>query len=732
MSTALFARLLVVLSMLVVSAACNRTIHVYRGSSSSIQSDTVLPMIGASNVDITPGLGHLKGGWGLEGARVRGILNPLYSTATYIRGVYGRECVIVSVDLWSVSTGFSDRVCEIVRDEYGLNLFRDQIMISATHTHSGPNNYSTVPAHNYFGSIDPCLDLALFEHLAHRVALSINDAYEDREHASLYKWSAKDNGIGVNRSMAAFVSNPLASTYIELQSNVKAARHPVFVDSLATRAVDRSIDVIYVVPERDTAVVKSIMVFAAFHPNIIKSRVPLYSSDLVGSIRVHLGNGLSSANHGKRDCIVQFHNGSEGDVSTLWMSRTAFDVNRQGQEVAGRIFTGVLAREGRKLDVKLKTAYAMVPIRNQIFTLVGQEGDDAVVQTYPSPIPGISMLIGSEEGRTVASYYSPSEGMDRATDGRLTIDDVVKLIGGSNIREQVQLQQRVLQRLGKIHSLFPDLAPIQVVELDDIKLIGIPGEPTTYLGWDLEALSTHGSTADAIVVGLANGYFGYLTTEYEYSAGHYEGASSLFGPYFGRYLSSKILEIHGNLDAQRTDTVSVAYPCQLLCSETVHAPIISSCEYEYAASFMSSLVYPSYLVPVFVWPRAKCASDDGVDRCATTHVPQVSIQVKRDGVWSLASSTESFPGLSGASYTVPQDSDCGMMSSVMLSSGEVYDRWESRWVPDPSLEHDTVRWRVDDYDGDSDIVSEQFVPCDIRKMKRSSVIVMDYPDSWTP
>ena len=72
-------------------------------------------------------------------------------------------------------------------------------------------------------------------------------------------------------------------------------------------------------------------------------------------------------------------------------------------------------------------------------------------------------------------------------------------------------------------------APFQAFRLGDLVFLALPGEPTTQVGADMMALC---SPDDACrVVGLSNGYLGYLVTPQEYAGGTYAADSSFFGPH---------------------------------------------------------------------------------------------------------------------------------------------------------------------------------------------------------
>ncbi len=76
--------------------------------------------------------------------------------------------------------------------------------------------------------------------------------------------------------------------------------------------------------------------------------------------------------------------------------------------------------------------------------------------------------------------------------------------------------------------------PVQVMKIGSLALLGLPLEVTTMAGRRIretaQPVLADMGVSDVVLAGYANAYAGYLTTEQEYSAQAYEGASTLFGP----------------------------------------------------------------------------------------------------------------------------------------------------------------------------------------------------------
>jgi uncharacterized protein YihD (DUF1040 family) len=81
-------------------------------------------------------------------------------------------------------------------------------------------------------------------------------------------------------------------------------------------------------------------------------------------------------------------------------------------------------------------------------------------------------------------------------------------------------------------SIFPFLpahSVISQVKIGDLLLMTWPGEPSTQLGYDLQAMAKEQGYDKSLVVGLTNDYMTYFTTKSEYQESAYDSCSSFYG-----------------------------------------------------------------------------------------------------------------------------------------------------------------------------------------------------------
>lgn len=96
-------------------------------------------------------------------------------------------------------------------------------------------------------------------------------------------------------------------------------------------------------------------------------------------------------------------------------------------------------------------------------------------------------------------------------------------------------------------------ADIAAVQIGDLGLVTLPGEPLTSIGTELRDRAIELTGLDQVwVVGYAQGYLGYLLHPEDFLLGGYEGSGGIWGPGLGQYLVDRGVEIIGHvLDSAR-------------------------------------------------------------------------------------------------------------------------------------------------------------------------------------
>jgi neutral ceramidase len=164
--------------------------------------------VGAARVDLTP-IPGIPMSYSFDGKVSRGFWTRLYARAIYLEDEHRNAIVLVACEVAAIPNGLRDRVAELVRNEAPTkHLGRAQIVLAATHTHQGPQNFFSSEYYNSLPSQRAGFDPQLFEFLAERIKTAILDAFANRKPDSAMSYrEGKLQLFFRNRSISAFRLN---------------------------------------------------------------------------------------------------------------------------------------------------------------------------------------------------------------------------------------------------------------------------------------------------------------------------------------------------------------------------------------------------------------------------------------------------------------------------------------------------------------------------------------------
>jgi neutral ceramidase len=481
---------------------------------------------GAAKVDITPLPGVPLGGHSFEGGTGYAVWTRLWARAIYLEDEQGEPMVLVVADLWSIPAGLADAVVERVREHHGLNhIGRAQLLLSATHTHHSPANFSSSRLYNRAASNRMGFDPELFEFLVGRIAAAVAEAASARAPARLRLDSAPLPAVARNRSLAPFANNPEATLLVEhnagLPSCPDAPRDPR-VDLDPCRSIDPTLTTLRI--EDLDGRPRAIAAFFAVHATSMVNATDAYNGDLFAVATAQAEAALRRAAPELADPVVALFNGAEGDVSPHWESQGRADALVLGERLGAAIIDVGLRDRGRVIDGEIESGFARTPLAEQLV--------DAAPHTYTAkrPLADKAILGGAEDGRTTFHRRLP-EGQTVERHRRA---------GQGPKRPAVP---PALFTLIFPRSTVPQTVPIAVLRVGPLAFVGLPGEFTTIMGMRVRQAVAASSSPGAprpITIGLAGEYMSYFVTPEEYTQQHYEGASTMWGQYAGALLAERI------------------------------------------------------------------------------------------------------------------------------------------------------------------------------------------------
>ncbi|MFW6049915.1 MAG: neutral/alkaline non-lysosomal ceramidase N-terminal domain-containing protein [Myxococcota bacterium] len=498
---------------------------------------------GAAAADITPPAGLALFGHGPEARMAAGHRGRLRCRALVLE--QGDALALVTCDLAAVSMLLHREVG--VRTAAAVGIGADRLVLSATHTHAGFAHYFGASAYNGSASTQRAgFDPDVLRWLADRIADAVVRAAERARRGApvVARWTHApvEGALSRNRSTCAHCRNadPMvggASTCPSpprpLPAGDDAPRRCLDRGADPAREVDRTLSVLRV--DRTTPNgPRPIALYAVFpvHPTVVPNGNDLYHADLFGFATRRVEAALRRRAPADEPFVALLANGHEGDVSPAYERQGWPEARRLGDALGGALLDAHagLAQGLAPLPVTVAYGEAELPEAR----VPGPDGGPAG-RLCAQAEPGTASFGGAEDGPTnLACWPTFREGS--AT--RRWTDDCHS--------PKRSLLFRIPRRLALDEHSFPTVAPMHVARVGHTLLATVPGEVTTTAGLRLRRhLRSRGDDVeDVAMVGLAGGYLQYITTAAEYSAQHYEGASTLYGPWTFGFFADRL----GQLD----------------------------------------------------------------------------------------------------------------------------------------------------------------------------------------
>ena len=519
--------------------------------------------------DITPPPGVGMSSFSADSRQAVGFRQRLYARAIVLEDDSGGRLALVVADLGEVSILLHRRVADRTL-RAGTGIGADRLLLSATHTHSGPGNFFAADGYNANAGRFVGFDPVVTDFLIDGIAGAIEDAASDLQPAQAGWRFEPVWDFTYNRSYEAYERNITPRVTV----NLGAAR------PLDQQAVDSTFALFRVdrCDQRwENCAPRGAYGVFPIHSNNIPASNNLFDADLHGviaravedHIRAVRSGGAGSAAGGAAYFLLA--QGAHGDVGAnlrdpvpcrlyrflperrpagprtlpapeAWrapmsevescLDETRLEVDSFASALGARA-TEIFDRAAAALssDLSIGRAFASVDLR----TYTGP------YQTCWPPRMGASGVGGAEKGyirtwkqRVFFINMNFDEGGSAARD---TPD-------GCFGHKKVQLGMLI-----KEYTL-PQVFQFGVYRLGDVLMGSVPVEPTTEVGAMIREtllMSAPDGVERALAVSLANGYASYVASAEEYEAQHYEGGSTLYGPNTAEMLAYELGQLAASL-----------------------------------------------------------------------------------------------------------------------------------------------------------------------------------------
>ncbi|MEU0098382.1 neutral/alkaline ceramidase [Streptomyces sp. NPDC006267] len=425
----------------------------------------------------------------------------------------GKRVVYVNADLAMIFQSVQQGVIARLKERYGDLYDEENVLLSATHTHSGPGGYSHHVAYN--------LSVLGFQKETYRAVVdgitdSVAEAHEDLRPGTMSLGTGTLTNASVNRSREAFDRNP-------------ASDRAAFPD-----AIDPAMTVLrFKQGDEDAGAIS----WFATHNTSITGGNTLISPDNKGYAAYAWEHDHAGVRHldDTPGFVAAFPNTNAGDMSPNLNLKPGSGPTEDEFENTRIIGERQLdkAREvyadARPVSGGVDSRLAYVDMENVTvrpeYTPDGEEH-----RTCPAVV-GASTLAGSvEDGPAIPGF---EEGTRTPVAG---IIDALRLDTPSWLRTCQYPKASLIPTglLSEIHPVTPKRLPLQIMKIGELHLVAAPGEFTITSGLRVRRTVAErlGVPLDRVLLqGYANAYSQYVTTPEEYDTQNYEGGSTLYGRY---------------------------------------------------------------------------------------------------------------------------------------------------------------------------------------------------------
>jgi neutral ceramidase len=505
---------------------CSSTINLQVRQATSLPSERNSTLLaGVGRADITPRPGMPTTGYAINGNSGNGFRTRLYARVIYLKPIDKKPVALVQCDLLSGSELVHRRLAELVARKTDLDM--GGIMMSGTHTHSGPgnllgSNFYVMNAGNAGG-----LDVKFLDFITNQIANAIVDAYNSRKPARIATGSAEVYGFTRNRSISAYRANKNADPekMNDIRKAVNPMMHMVRVDCFDEKSGS------YIPAGAFTS-------FSIHGTSVPAKNNTLYNADVFAYMERELEWEIVRK-YGSEKFAHAVVNSTHADNSPdVAHGSLGYKESRRlgvglGQKVID-LFNSLT--DNLSADVKIRTAIREIDYyRNNTI--------DGITICDP-PRVGNTLLAGAGDvGSTPIFGWLPffKEGSRRwiFTDG----------CHGNKRIVLWPFQSLFLPRSG-----FPHVITYQAVQLGDMILLPLPYEVTMESGRRIaEACRKSaleggmGTDTYCVVVSVSNGYTGYSTTPEEYGQQRYEGGHTIYGPNTNPFIAAQAAKLVGDM-----------------------------------------------------------------------------------------------------------------------------------------------------------------------------------------
>ncbi|MBN9117914.1 MAG: neutral/alkaline non-lysosomal ceramidase N-terminal domain-containing protein [Planctomycetes bacterium] len=416
---------------------------------------------GAATVDVTPPRGcPMAGYYSFRGAE--GTHDPLFAKVLVFEKD-GTRVALVSLDLITTTRGLVEETRKLVERQTGIP--GRNVMISATHSHTGPVLWDGSPRADFLTGNGNKIAKDYIAALPEKIADAVKKADDARKPARVSFGTGREDGLAFNRRFhmtdGTVGWNP-------------GKKNPKIIKPAGP--TDPGVPVVFVETDEDKPKPLAVYVNFAMHLDTVGGLH--YSADYPHT----LAKALAAVKG--EDVVTVFTTGCCGDINHVNVNS---DRPQKGHGEAARIGTRLAAEVLRTFDALKPAADGQLRVSSELVELA---------------LPAVT----AEDAVAAKRVLADLEGKAKPAPKFLDQVQAFKVLD-------------VAERLNK-----PLQVEVQVVSLgDDLAWVSLPGEIFVELGLQIKNGSPFRQT---VIAELANGSVGYVPNRAAYAQGNYEVVSA--------------------------------------------------------------------------------------------------------------------------------------------------------------------------------------------------------------
>lgn len=494
-------------------------------------ADSPFYRVGTAIQDVTGPVAELTMmGYSMPEQKAEGISTRLWSRAFVVESpCNGQRIAFVSADLGQVFQGVHLEVLKRLEQHFGPGVYtRDNVALSATHTHSGVAGYSH---YTMFNLAVPGYDPENFEVIVAGITASIIKAHDGLGDGVIKIAQGPLQDANWNRSPQAYAGNPAAERQAHEAEHERDTNTRMTVLRFERTA-----------PGETSGTPIGAVTWFSSHATSVSNQNRLVSGDHKGLASYYFERKMG-ADYTADDpvFVAAFGQSDAGDVSPnevmLGVPNTVVrpcdnspdpecdDLANAAVHGDKQYLRALELFEGADELVRGPVDGRLAFFDMEDVTVSPEFTGDAEQHTCRAAI-GFSIAAGAEDGTAVAFIDEGIKYGDNWPPITIVPED-----------QACHEEKAILLPVGRMlpYPWSPTILPAQVLRLGGLAIVPVPFEITTISGdriraTVLERLAGTG-VERAVIAGLSNGYSSYVTTREEYAAQHYEGAFTQFGPW---------------------------------------------------------------------------------------------------------------------------------------------------------------------------------------------------------